>query len=84
MTTRLNLYQLSQESSTGPDCYDSCIVAAENEYRATRIHPNGSRFGTPNYFEDNWALPNKVTATLIGVAEPGIPEGVLVASFNAW
>jgi len=78
----MNLYVISQSEERDWDTYDSAVVAAENEDSARRIHPGG-------YSEDDWSSrswahsPENVTVRLIGVAEPGVEPGVVVASFNA-
>jgi len=40
--------------------------------------PSGLSMGV-----DRWASPDNVTATLIGVADPSVKAGVVIASFNA-
>jgi hypothetical protein len=75
----VNLYKISQ-SSSGDFTYDCAIVCAADETAARNTHPSGHN-------EDpflTWCeTPDQVTVELVGVASPGIPEGVLVASFNA-
>lgn len=98
MTTvkSLNLYLLTQHENHDYDTYDSCIVAAENEYEAKRICPDEnykfnekSKSFTFSGADDqsecgSWAFSlEKITATLIGVAEEGTKHGVILASFNA-
>ena len=37
----LKIYKLDQDLNDGYDTYDSCIVVAENEAEARRMHPDG-------------------------------------------
>jgi len=75
----MKLFLISQSEYTGYDTYDSAVVCAPNEDAARRISPDyGGEFGP------GWcSSPDKVTAQLIGEAEPGLPVGVVCASFNA-
>jgi hypothetical protein len=76
----MNLYLLSQTENRGYDTFDSCVVCAPNEEQAKTIHPRGDL----NYVSGRgWASPDNVTATLIGVADPSVKAGVVIASFNA-
>jgi hypothetical protein len=86
----MNLYRLSQSTVRGYDTYDSCVVAAESEDAARRIHPSDyrcnaapdadcflERSGTWCYMVDD------VNVELIGTAVDGTECGVICASFNA-
>lgn len=80
---RLNLYLLSQTVNNGYDTYDSCVVAAPSEEEARTIRPSShSEWGDER--AHSWArFPEEVKVTLIGLAEENVPEGVVLASFNA-
>lgn len=85
----LNLYLISQTENDGYDTYDSAVVAAENEEIARGIHPYSEIFPEINHWKAKsyincWASsPVHVTATLIGIALPETPRGVILGSFNA-
>jgi hypothetical protein len=36
----MNLYHLEQEDNCGYDTYSDCVVCAENENQAKKMHPN--------------------------------------------
>ncbi len=101
----MNIYKLSQTVNDGYDTYDSCVVCAENEEKAKRIHPSNT-WKHSGYYDDElkefWATDikdkpylfegsygswindlKKIKVELIGKAEDGVKEGVIVASFNA-
>lgn len=91
----MNLYLLSQDENKGWDTYDCAIVAAESEEEARKICPSGRyewRDGwcydylpTRRYCpRDDWAndIAN-ISVKLIGVADPTVTRGVILASFNA-
>lgn len=77
----MNLYRISQTVNNDYDTYDSAVVCAADEAAARAIHPGMDepcRRG-----RSSWCvIPDEVTAELIGTAAPGLPEGVVVASFN--
>lgn len=95
----MNLYLLTQGYNSGYDTYDSCVVAAPNEYEARRICP--SHYYTWSYEMESWAFeygdgslkrdtPDSwvsdlelIDVQLIGVADPSVKKGVVCASFNA-
>jgi len=86
----MNLYLLTQTVNTGWDTYDSCVVAAETEVDAKYIHPSDYKNDPDeNWWEeesnwyDDWASPNKITITLIGLAVEGTNQGIICSSFNA-
>jgi hypothetical protein len=95
----MNLYLLSQTENRGYDTFDSCVVCAPNEEQAKTIHPRGDLNYVSGrgwiwcdypYLRselsmgvDRWSSPENVTATLIGVADPSVKAGVVIASFNA-
>lgn len=84
----MNLYKISQNSNIDYDTYDSAIVCAPDEATAKSIHPNRrdevpEHKTVPELF-DTWCdTQNQVTIELIGTADPSIPQGVVLASFNA-
>lgn len=81
----MNLYQISQSSNIDYDTFDSAIVCAKDETAAKAIHP-GDDEEWPSSVDpfSHWCVaPDQVTAKLIGTAAPGLPEGVVLASFNA-
>lgn len=83
----MKLWLLSQDVNNDYYTYDSCVVAAETEEDARVIAPNGKRMpGWRGRTRRGWAWarrPEQVTVKLIGTAEDGTPEGVILASFNA-
>lgn len=78
----MNLYRISQTVNRDYDTYDSAIVCARDETAAKAIHP---RLAIRNRWDcSSWCdSPDQVTVELIGSAAPGIPAGVILASFNA-
>lgn len=87
----MNLYRLSQSTVRGYDTYDSCVVAAESEDAARRIHPS---YYTGNAGPDADCFPRRcgtwchmvddVNVELIGTAVDGTEEDyVICSSFNA-
>ena len=95
----LLLWLLTQTRNKGYDTYDSCVVAAQSEHEAKKIHPRGDRFWDGGGWADKdgnrspswmaadgfgWARDAEdVTANLLGVADSSIKPGVVCASFNA-
>lgn len=76
-----NLYLLTQNTNTGYDTYDSCVVCAPDAETARGISPDGGAQDWP--WRWSWAEPEDVRVTLIGVADPSAPQGVVIASYNA-
>ena len=75
------LYKLTQTEVCGYDTYDSCIVAANSVEEAKQINPNGY-WQTENRYL-SWPFPpDPVSVEFIGLADPEIKEGVILASFN--
>jgi hypothetical protein len=90
------LYLLTQDFNRGYDTFDSCVVCADSEEAAKKIHPYGyiyveselceeddytSRCG---WGDNDWAFrPEQVTVVRIGVADEPTAIGVVCASFNA-
>lgn len=74
------LYLLSQDENNGYDTYSSIVVCAENEEQARMITPCGAT----DIYNSAWASsPENVSVSLLGVAAPGIEEGIVLASFHA-
>lgn len=78
----MNLYLLTQtEWDWDYDTYDSCVVAAQSEDDARLIPPAGS---APHRGSPSWPThPDRLAIQLIGVADPTVESGVVLASFNA-
>lgn len=77
----MNLYLLSQTTTTGYDTTDSVVVAAKSPKDARKIHPTKTDWDeTPGY---SWARPADVDVEYIGKAGRDIKRGVILASFNA-
>lgn len=94
----MNIYKLSQTINDDCNTYDSCIVIAENEEEAIKIHPNGrqnwdargrelenSYFIYENFDIDDWAEMEDIKVELIGIADESLDTEIKVvcASFNA-
>lgn len=85
-----NLYLLTQDEYTGWDTYDSCIVCAESEEAAIRIHPS-----VYDSFDDdglrtadccdsgNWATTIKNVKCKLIAENAMCDYGVVLSSFNA-
>lgn len=89
----MNIYKLEQTELTEyAGFYTSCIVVAESEEEAKKIHPNsniykGSGLNSSfpwaekdglDYRVDDWANDlNNVEVTLLGIAEPNLNKGVI-------
>lgn len=85
----MNIYLLTQTISQGYDTHDSCVVIANSPEEAICIHPEegcvwSELSRTQAWTSSSWArTPDQVNCTLVGVAELGSKESVVVASFNA-
>jgi len=83
----MNLYKISQTSNCDYETYDSAIVCAKTEEAARFIHPSGYDKNIPSTWSCGWEswcqTADQVTVELIGTAAPGVPQGVVLASFNA-
>lgn len=76
----MKLYYLWQDENNDYDTYDSCVVCAESEEEAKKIHPDGDG----NFKRCTWAsCPENVKCELIGIATDNVEKGVVIASFNA-
>jgi hypothetical protein len=79
---KMKLWLLSQTENTGYDTFDSCVVAAETEDEAKKIHPAEGLHKT--WYYNEWATsPDSVLAKLIGEAIPETKCGVILTSYNA-
>lgn len=82
-----HLYLISQTENNDYDTYDAAVVCAPDLTTAINMNP---RTGLP-MTEDDWKNPytgwctsaDKVAVVCIGEADPGITQGVVLASFNA-
>jgi hypothetical protein len=82
----MNIYLLTQNTVTGYDTYDSCVVVAVSAAKAKLIHPSeyhGNWDGKQDGVYDSWCDADKVTATLIGKASSNVKAGLILSSFNA-
>ncbi len=83
----MKLFLISQDENQNYETYDSAVVAAPDEESARRMHPGGENGAFANFSPlvyRNWCTSaDKVTVKLIGDAVPGLPLGVVCASFNA-
>lgn len=91
----MNIYKLSQTINENYDTFDSCVVIAENEKEAVKVHPNGyqnwdtrgqklkSRYENFGIYE--WTEIEHIKVELIGIADESLDTEVKVvcASFNA-
>jgi hypothetical protein len=81
----MKLFLISQTENKDYDTYDSAVVCAPNEDAARLMDPGGKN-GAPAVFgrPSRWCFTaDKVGVQLIGDAAPGLPLGVVCASFNA-
>ena len=82
----MNLYLISQDIVDGWDTYDSAVVAAKNEKKASETHPIDWDFGSEwdPWESGSWChKPEQVEVGLIGKAKPKTEAGVICSSFNA-
>lgn len=94
----MNIYKLSQTINDNYDTFDSCVVIAENEKEAVKVHPNGYQnwdtrgqksesryYGYENFDINDWAEIKDIKVELIGVADESLDTEIKVvcASFNA-
>lgn len=88
--SQVNIYKISRSTTetVSYDEWDSAIVAAHSEDDAREIIPShGESDRTWDDSKDPWwgwaESKDNVEVTLIGLAHPSIPRGVVLASFNA-
>ena len=87
----LKMYLLEQSINNGYDTYDSCVVVANTEEEARRIHPHKDYFSGEyepwkDHFMGCWAAtPEQVQVTFLGVMNnDSYSNGdVIISSFNA-
>ena len=93
----MNIYKLSQTINDNYDTYDSCVVIAENEKEAVKVHPNGYQnwdtrgqksesryFRYENFDIYDWSEIQHIKVELIGVADESLDTEIKVvcSSFN--
>jgi hypothetical protein len=84
----MKLWRVSQEDNREYDTYDSFVIACETQEEAICTSPDGRKIDwdvdKPNCWMCGWASKRSaVSAAYIGEARPGMPAGVVCASFNA-
>lgn len=80
----MNLYRIAQTVNRDYDTYGGAVVVAASEEAARLTHPSGkSDWQDDDWAVDTWATPSDVTVTYLGTAAPGLPAGVVMASFRA-
>lgn len=79
----MKIYLLSQNKNRGYDTYDSCVVCAENEESAKKIHPGGGETTSEEEEYSGWTTLENVHCEEIGEANFNQSEGVICASYNA-
>jgi hypothetical protein len=81
----MKLFLISQDENNYYETYDAAVVCAEDEDQARLIHPCGDPNEEYKFGEySRWcSSADKVNVKFIGDAAPGIPAGVVLASFNA-
>jgi hypothetical protein len=87
----MKIYLLTQNVVDGYDTYDSCVVCAENEEEARKIHPaewvkeedwKESKCSAASIWV-SWKDIDKIKVTELGEANNNIKKGCILASFNA-
>ena len=83
--TPLNIYKIKQNANKDYDTYDSAVVIANSAQEAQQMQPEQDEQGfSPDSREFNWAAPEDVIVTYIGIAEPAFTKPcVIVSSYNA-
>jgi hypothetical protein len=82
----MKLFLISQTENDDYDTYDSAVVCAPDESAACLMGPGGNNGDTSDFGRQysSWcSASDKVEVQLIGDAAPGLPLGVVCASFNA-
>jgi hypothetical protein len=81
----LKLYLLTQNETTGYDTYSACVVCAENEEDAKKIHPRF--YGDPSVWDTEypeWATtPKNVNSQLLGVADEETGKGIVLSRYHS-
>jgi len=83
----MNLFLISQTENNDYDTYDSAVVCAPDEDTARHMDPS-AKDGEKMVFASGrnffWCSShNRVNVKRLGDAVPGLPIGVVCASFNA-
>ncbi len=92
----MNIYLLSQSEKHGYDTYNCCVVAAESEEEARKIHPDSDaapiicKDGNFAYEDGSrfgchsWAsCVQNVQCKLLGTGVAGLVKGVVNANFRS-
>lgn len=80
---KTKLWLLTQNVNIDNDTYDSCVVAADTEEDAKRIHPSKWQHEPP-WDGCSWVNePDEVRAREIGITEAYVPGAIVISSFNA-
>ncbi len=82
----MKLFLIEQHENGGYDCYDSAVVAAENEDIAKGIDPRdgGTMVFDKSWLGSHWCSDIEfVIVEYLGEAKEGTERGVICASFNA-
>ncbi len=77
----MNLYKVSQSINNKYDTYDAIIVVAPSAKAAKQTPPD--EYCTPNGGWGVWAPIEHLEVEYLGVAAKSLPEGLVLASFNA-
>jgi hypothetical protein len=85
--TSMKLFLISQDEHDDYDSFDSAVVAAPDEESARLMDPGGENGAFIEFSSDGYrtwcSSADKVTVKFLGDAAPGLPLGVVCASFNA-
>lgn len=87
---KCKIWRVSRPDEHGYDEYDSFVCAAKTEKKAREMHPwwplykwNGTTWKSTAREDRGWPHPDSLIILELGIANKGIEEGVLCASFNA-
>lgn len=82
----MKLWLLTQKINNCYDTFDSCVVAADTEEEARKIHP-GLKWRTvediTEWYNRDWVKPEDVIVEYIGTTDRIFDKPVICASFNA-
>jgi len=80
----MNIYLVTRPYTASYDTYDSCVVRAENQEEARKIHPSGDPWDAEVSYLTWVKTPEDVEVEWIGEDHsPNLKPGVVLASFNA-
>lgn len=80
----MKLFLIAQSQNSGFETYDGAVVAAPNEETAKFIDPRRNGELIENWKLSYWCnSPEKVEVTYLGETAENIPQGVILASYNA-